>query len=243
MRLDRRLALLLGTAALAVTLAIAARAAAATQPPFIFKTQLAWTRTMTIVSTAADGLECRSQARLVAQSAAFYTARRRNPRYRHINFGTTPNSRTLYAAYNPQDVRIPGTATLEIGETRCNDNSVDPLCAGTLRARLELRTPAVGSSEETGQYSLGWAHRAPTPPTPMPPRPCLTGADPRASHSAAALSLLFTTRLRQHVPFPMKSLLTRRTVTTEDEHRDFHDLRFIGVEGTAQTRATFARVR
>ena len=165
--------------------------------------------------------------------------------------GRTPNAQAMLTGrgYREGSLRVPGSATLEIAETRCNDGRVDRRCAGVFRATLEVEQIVLADDAETGASTLNWAHEAPQPPTPTPPQVCLSAADPVALVGGGAMSLFFTQGFDGHsgqfqqAPFPRDMQLTR-TVTTHAETNDvvsppfeMRDFRAI-----SRTTATFQRV-
>lgn len=206
---------------------------------------------MTIeVSEAENTVECRADARLVARSAAFYLARSRNPRQRLVRFGRTPNAPSMLSGLGyTGNVRVPGSGTLEVGETRCSNGRVDRRCAGVFRAALQVQQFFTATSAETRQTSLLWAHNPPKPPTPLPSQVCLSGDDETAVRiTATAMAIFFKHGFTGHyvdahsVPLPHASLLTKRTFTTRGQKGDTTPLPAYS-SGTARTTATFTRVR
>jgi hypothetical protein len=131
----RRLVLLV--VALGLAMAAAGSAGTATSAPatwMIFETRLSWTRTATI--TSGDDVECVSEAKMTAQSARFYTARR-PPRTRNrlLWFGLTRKAIHTGTARERNPI-VAGTARLEVGPMRCGNGPVDTRCAKVYSARL-----------------------------------------------------------------------------------------------------------
>jgi hypothetical protein len=151
--------------------------------------------------------------------------------------------------YRESSLHVPGSATLEIAETRCNGGRVDRRCAG-VHAALDVEQISVASDADPRAATLTWAHDAPKPPTPMPMPLCLS-ADSVAVVGGGAMSLFFTqgfdghTGQFQHVPFPLDLRLTRGTVTSRAEYDDVVSLPFEvrDLRAISRTTATFQRGR
>ena len=184
----------MAVAALALVAAAEAREAASVRW-LVFETRLSWTRTVTITTQPNDEVECVSTARMTAQSGRFYVVKSQAKRG-HFKYGSTPRaSAAKYAGFSK--LKVPGTARLEIGPTRCDGRPVDTTCAGTFAARLEILDfhGSAYAEDPRRQKHLNWFHRAPQPPTPPLPRPCLTGQHDRG-HALAAVGLFFSSGLR-----------------------------------------------
>ena len=244
----RHVLILMAVAALALVAAAEAREAASVRW-LVFETRLSWTRTVTITTQPNDEVECVSTARMTAQSGRFYVVKSQAKRG-HFKYGSTPRaSAAKYAGFSK--LKVPGTARLEIGPTRCDGRPVDTTCAGTFAARLEILDfhGSAYAEDPRRQKHLNWFHRAPQPPTPPLPRPCLTGQHDRG-HALAAVGLFFSSGLRggrspHSVPAPIQLMLTKRSFTTREEQRDTQAMAdFIPTsEGTLVATAMFRRVR
>ena len=85
---------------------------------------------------------------MVGRGGPFYTAVGR-----YVRFGLTPTSRPMLTGrgYNPGRLRVSGSGSVEIGETRCNNGRVDTRCAGVYRLPLVMEqlliTRAAGSRD------------------------------------------------------------------------------------------------
>jgi hypothetical protein len=243
----RQVIALIAVTAIALTAAAAAGEASSVRW-LVFETRLSWTRTVTITTQPNDEVECVSAARMTAQTGRFYIVKSQAKRG-HFKYGSTPRaSAARYAGFSK--LKVPGTARLEIGPTRCDGRPVDTTCAGTFTARLEIygfHTSTL-AEDPRRQVHLNWFHKAPRPPTPPLPRPCLAAED--RGHGLAAAGLFFSAGLQggthpRAVPAPIQLMLSKRRFTTREERRDTQAMApFLPTsEGTAVTTATFVRVR
>jgi hypothetical protein len=244
----RHVLVLMAVTAIALTAAAAAGEAGSARW-LVFETRLSWTRTVTITTQPNDEVECVSTARMTAQSGRFYIAKTQAKRG-HFKYGSTPRaSAARHTGFSK--LKVPGTATLEIGALRCGGGRVDTTCAGTFTARLEIHDfrTATRAEDPRQQRHLNWFHRAPRPPTPPLPQVCMTGLQDRG-HGLAALGLLFSAGLMggvspRAVPAPIQLMLTKRRFTTREVNPDTQALlpSLPTSAGTVVTTATFVRVR